>query len=196
VVALTWRIVLLARIARTPLLDALQSDAATYWAWSGLLRARGWMGVNPFFLAPLYPYVLAGMRSLLGDSVMSVLVVQAVVGAVAAPLLADAARRLTTRGLGLMVGVVAAGYSMSALYGILVLSECLLFALGCALVWLLVAWPWERRVRMGAILAGILIGLMACGRATSLVLTVPVAMVVFGSVSLGRAARAQLIAVG
>ena len=195
VLALGWRLFLLARLSRTPLLDALDADAAMYWAWAGTLRVRGWMGSNPFFLAPLYPYTVALLRSLTGDSIANVLAVQAFVGALAAPLLADVARRLTTPTIGFITGIIAAGYGMSALYGILVLSECLLFTLGSALVWVLVAWPWERRATAGAIAGGVLIGLMALGRATSLVLVIPLVALVLRWLPLARVARVLAITV-
>ena len=108
--ALVWRADFLRRLAATPLGGSLAQDAQTYWDWSGFLRAHGLLGTNPFFLGPLYPYVLAGLRALVGDSVSGVLVVQALWGSLAVVLLADAARRLTSAGIGLAVGLFMAFY--------------------------------------------------------------------------------------
>ena len=190
VAALAWRLWLVARLADTPLIAQLDADAETYWGWAGLLRAHGWLGSRPFFMAPLYPYWLAAVRSVVGDSILRVLQVQALLGAAAAVLLADAARRLTSPRWGVVVGALAAGYQMSGFYTLLVLSECLLFTLGAALVWLLVAWPWSARPGRGALLAGALVGTLAHGRALAVLLLVPLAVVLIGETTRRRALRA------
>ncbi|HEV2104633.1 MAG TPA: hypothetical protein VGU27_02805 [Candidatus Eisenbacteria bacterium] len=190
VAALAWRLWLVARLAHTPLIAQLDADAETYWGWAGLLRAHGWLGSRPFFMAPLYPYWLAVVRIVVGDSILHVLQVQALLGAAAAVLLADAARRLTSPGWGVVVGVLAAGYQTSGLYTLLVLSEGLLFALGAALVWLFVAWPWRARPGLGAVLAGALVGTLAHGRAIAVLLLVPLAVVLIGETTRRRAVGA------
>src|SRR5215510_10189359 len=81
-----WRVLYLQRVARTVLAGNLIEDARTYWTWSGLLIEHGFLGKNPFFLGPLYPYALALLRLAFGDSIGAVLQVQALWGALAAVL--------------------------------------------------------------------------------------------------------------
>jgi 4-amino-4-deoxy-L-arabinose transferase-like glycosyltransferase len=121
--AWSWRVFYLERLSHTVLAGDLIADSAIYWEWSKLLVEQGFLGRNPFFFGPLYPYVLALLRLALGDSIVSVLHVQAVWGALAAVLLADAARRLTRPAIGFAIGLVVALYPMAVFFDGLVLME-------------------------------------------------------------------------
>ncbi len=186
VVALGWRALALARLAGGPLLTELTADADVYWRWAGQLRAGQWLPVQPFFLAPLYPYWLAVMRSLLGDSIASVLGAQAVLGAAAVVLLADATRRIASTRAGVLVGVALAGYGMAVAFDLLVLGESLLLFLGSLALWLVVRGRSSRPLWIGA-----LIGLMGAGRPTFLLLLVP-----YGAYLVGQSGARRLRALG
>jgi len=173
VLALMFRAWVLIRLSRTPLLDSLRSDSEVYWSWAALIRQQGWIGHNPFFLAPLYPYWLALVQRAVGPSVLAVLLLQAVLGALAAVLLADAAARLTSPRMGLAIGLLLAGYESAILFDPLILMESLLFALECLLLWLVVRWDWASRPVAGAAWAGVLIGIAAYGRGTELLMLAP-----------------------
>src|SRR5262245_4023669 len=187
VLALLFRLWVLIRLARTPLLDSLRSDSEVYWRWAALLRQQGWIGHNPFFLAPLYPYWLALVQPAVGSSVLGVLLVQAVLGALAAVLLADAAARLTSPRVGLLIGLLVAGCQGAVLFESLILMESLLFALECWLLWLVARWPWASRPVGGATWAGAIIGIAAYGRGTELLLLAPL-WLLLGRVARGRQA--------
>ena len=101
VLALGWRLLYLARLSGTPLAESLTADSRAYWDWAAFLMRHGPVGKHPFFLAPLYPYVLWPIRAALGDHILPLLVIQAIGGATAVVLLADAARRLTRPSIGL-----------------------------------------------------------------------------------------------
>ncbi|MBI5711039.1 MAG: glycosyltransferase family 39 protein [Candidatus Eisenbacteria bacterium] len=152
-------------------------DAYAYWHWADSLLRSGPLGHNPFFLGPLYPYLLAGLRTLFGDSVHAVLIVQATWGALAALLLADAARRLTRPAVGFAVGLVAAFYEMSVFFDGLVLMESLLFVLEAFLLWWIVRRHADESWVTPAT-AGLVVGLLAQGRATSALLLLPAALAV------------------
>ncbi|HEY6867194.1 MAG TPA: glycosyltransferase family 39 protein, partial [Candidatus Eisenbacteria bacterium] len=174
VLAFAWRLAYLARLARTPLAGSLTEDAQIYWDWSGFLLRHGPVGRNVFFMGPLYPYLLTLLRLLTGDVMARVLAVQAAWGAVAAMLLADAARRLTRPAIGAAIGLLAALYPMAVFFDGLVLMESLLFAVESLLLWRVVrgrldGWP-------AAAAIGALIGLLAEGRATSALLLLPAAL--------------------
>jgi len=188
--AFLWRLLYLQRIARTPLAGDLIDDARAYWVWADAIRAHGLIGAHPSFLGALYPYVLALVRALVGDGIGRVLLVQAAWGSLAAVLLADAARRMTSRRIGLLVGGLAAFYQMAVFFDGLILAESLLFALACALLWQVARVHWEV-ARAGAFaVTGALIGLLAEGRATAALLLVPAAWLVLrGSPVRARALR-------
>ncbi len=175
VVAWLWRVLYLARLARTPLAGSLVMDARSYWDWSEVLLRDGPLGHHAFFLGPLYPYVLAALRGVLGDSIPAVLQVQALWGAVAVALLTDAARRLTRPGVALVLGLLLAFYQAAVFFDGLVLMESLVFALEALLVWLVARGDWERAGPREFALLGALLALLAQGRATAALL-VPVAL--------------------
>ena len=179
VLALLFRVWVLIRLARTPLLDSLRSDSEVYWGWAAMLRQQGWIGHNPFFLAPLYPYWLALVQHVTGPSVLGILLVQAVLGALAAVLLANAAARLTSPRVGLVIGVLVAGCQSAILFDSLILMESLLFAMECLLLWLVVRWPWDSRPVAGAAWAGAIIGIAAYGRGTELLLLLPLCLLLW-----------------
>ena len=178
VLALVLRVWAIVRLSRTPLLDSLRSDSEVYWAWAMHLKEQGWIGHNPFFLAPLYPYWLALVQQAIGPSIIGVLLIQALLGAVAVTLLADAAARLTSPRVGIAIGVLAAGYEGAIFFDSLILMESLLFSLECLLLWLVVRWPWRSRPVEGAVSAGAIIGIAAYGRGTELLLIVPLLLLI------------------
>src|SRR5689334_18264480 len=124
-IALGWRLSYLGRLANTPFESSLTVDARIYWDWAGYLLRHGPIGKNPFFLGPLYPYALALLRGVLGDSIHRVLIAQAIGGAAAVTLIADATRRLTRPALGLAVGVVLAFHRTAVFFDGLPLMESL-----------------------------------------------------------------------
>lgn len=60
-----------------PLIRAPHNDAEVYWDWAGRIAAGEWIGSEPFFSAPLYPYFLGILRSL-GAGIPLVIAVQIV----------------------------------------------------------------------------------------------------------------------
>ncbi len=171
-----WRALYLQRLSHTLLAGDLTEDARTYWVWSELLIRNGFMGKNPFFLGPLYPYTLALLRLVLGDSIGGVLQIQSLWGAAACVLLADAARRLTRPAVGLAIGFVIALHPMAVFFDGLILMESLLFFLESLLLWWIVR-AGAASLRVGAFfVTGLLIALIAEGRATAAALLLPAAL--------------------
>jgi tetratricopeptide (TPR) repeat protein len=191
VAAWGWRVLYLGRLAATPLGGSLTEDAAIYWRWSGVLLAHGPIGHNAYFLGPLFPYVLAGLRVLTGDSIHDVLVLQSLWGAIAVALLADAARRLTRPWIGVAIGVLAIVYETSVFFDGLVLMESLLFFLESLLLWCVARFAIPSASSRLLLIAGLLIGLIAEGRATALALLLPA----WAFLVLHRRATARAIAI-
>ena len=191
--ALGWRLLYVYRLCHTPLFDYLEADADVYWQWAAAIRASHGVAHQPFFLAPLYPYALAGFQSVFGTGLPALFCAQALLGALATGLIADATRRLSSFWPAVIVGVSVAAYAPSVLFDGLVLSESLLFALGSALVWFVV-WSEESpaRIRSGFIV-GALVGVMALGRATALLLLIPVGGLLLQRAPSARRALAPLL---
>jgi Tfp pilus assembly protein PilF len=158
----------MSRLANGPLLTFLNADAGAYWHWASEIRSGRWIGTSPFFLAPLYPYWLAVVRTVVGDSIPNVVALQSVLGSLAIVLLADATRRLATPGAAVAVAVALAGYSIAVCFDLFILMESLLFFLENLLLWLVV-----RDGRASPLWVGTIVGLMALGRPTSMLLLLP-----------------------
>jgi tetratricopeptide (TPR) repeat protein len=178
--ALMWRLAYLSRLGNSILAGSLVSDSEIYWTWANWLLDHSWWGKHPFYMGPLYPYSIAGIRALFGGTAATepILVLQAIGGAAAVALLADAARRAAGSAvIGLVVGIWAALYEMAVFFDGLVLMESQLFALEALLLWGVAAIG-ERRPGARALLGlGVLVGMIATGRASSLVLLPVLALV-------------------
>jgi len=66
--------------AALPFLDAPVADAAYYHEWANRILSGQDPSDLPYYLAPLYPYFLAGVRFLCGDSPWPVLAIQGMLG--------------------------------------------------------------------------------------------------------------------
>ena len=192
---LAWRLSALARLADSPLMGALNSDSQVYWAWAGEIRAGAWVGRQAFFLGPLYPYWLALVRALFGDSLRVALTVQCVLGAGAVTLLTDAARRIVAAPIALVVGALLGMLAMGTFFDVLVLMESLVFSLTALILWMVLRWDWPRRASLGALIVGVAIGLSAQGRATHVLLLAPFVGFAFASLDRASAMRAALVAI-
>jgi tetratricopeptide (TPR) repeat protein len=177
-VALLWRLGYLARLDASILGRSLVSDSEIYWTWATWLGQHGWIGKHPFYMGPLYPYSVAGVRAVLGDSIPAVLAVQAVFGAAACALLADTVRRFAGPAIGLAVGLGLAFYETAVFLDGLVLMESQLFFLEALLLWWVALRPPESRRTRTLVAVGALLGLLAAGRATAALL-LPVAIAFF-----------------
>ena len=175
-VALAWRWAYLARLRHTPFAGGLEADARIYWDWSEFILRHGLAPPSPFFLAPLYPYALAGLRAIGGGSIDRVLAMQAFLGAASVVLLADATRRLAGRPAARVVGAILALYQGATFFDGLVLPESLLILVESLLVWLVARTDWSGAGAARYAGYGLLVGLLALGRASDAVLLVPVVL--------------------
>ena len=176
--AAAWRLAYLARLRHTPFAGSLNADARIYWSWSEFVLHHGLWPPAPFYLAPLYPYVLAGWRALGAGGTPQVLAIQALIGAAAVVLLADATARLAGRWPAVAVGIVLALHESTTFFDGLVLPESLMFFLESLLVWFVVRTDWSRTGSGPFAIYGLLVGVLAQGRASNallLALVIPLA---------------------
>ncbi|TDI34366.1 MAG: hypothetical protein E2P03_03325 [Acidobacteria bacterium] len=83
-------------------------------------------GQGTYFQSPVYPYFVAGLYLLLGGrTILGVVLMQAVLGAVTCGLTALLARRLVSPAAGWMAGGLAAIYAPGIFYGSFLLKETL-----------------------------------------------------------------------
>jgi Flp pilus assembly protein TadD/4-amino-4-deoxy-L-arabinose transferase-like glycosyltransferase len=167
--AAAWRCAYLVRLSHTPFAGSLNADSGIYWEWSESILRQGLMPASPFFLAPLYPYLLAAMRAA-GASLAHVLAIQALLGAAAVALLAAATGRLAGRPVALTVGVILALFQPTTFFDGLVLPESVLFFIESLLVWFVVRTDWARASMARYPAYGLLVGVLAQGRASNAVL--------------------------
>ncbi len=151
-------------------------DTHTYDVWAQEIAAGDWLSTarGPFYQAPLYPYLLAGVYALAGSgNVVAGIVMNGVFGIAAALLAAGLGRKLFGWRAGLAAGLLMAldGSQLSVEAMLLVDSLLPAFCLGA--LWLTVEllerepteapaplWTW--------LLPGLLLGLTAAGRGSNL----------------------------
>lgn len=176
VAAIALRVaVLLWRRAHDPLVTHPLNDAEVYLAWARAILAGDTFGpaAAPYYLAPLYPHVLAGMLQLGGQSVWLALVCQHLLGVGVVVGIWRLGREAGGERVGLLAGVLALVMGPPLWYEGWLLPTTLnlgLLVLALNLVVALVGrdrTPWWLAVALGLVL-----GLAAINRPQNLLLSV------------------------
>ncbi|MCX7964516.1 MAG: glycosyltransferase family 39 protein [Candidatus Sumerlaea chitinivorans] len=144
-----------------------ETDMHTYWEWAKSLVAGDWLSRKQgvFYYGPLYPYFLALLFRVFGESYDVVHGIQALIGVIAPVAIWDVARRLWGRSEALVAGLLAALSGPILFYEQLLLMEGLLVAIHACLLWCLVRGTLEpERAWRYAALAGVLSALACFGR--------------------------------
>ncbi len=115
----------------------LVGDAKGYYDWSQFIAAGDWLGNEPFYQAPLYPYTLAVITKIIGPDPHRMLFVQALWGSLAVLLLYLATTQLFGLTAGCVAGVMYALYPPAIFFDGILQKASLAGFLVCALVWLL-----------------------------------------------------------
>ncbi len=108
--ALIIRLVYLAELDGSPWLSGLMGDSRQYDVWAQQIAGGDWVGTEVFYQAPLYPYWLAVIFSLLGHDLGLVRLIQAVLGAASCALLGLAGRRFFSDRVGVIAALLLAVY--------------------------------------------------------------------------------------
>jgi tetratricopeptide (TPR) repeat protein len=168
-VAAALRLAHWAAVRDQPFFARLAMDSQEYDRWARVIAAGDWLGHEPFFQAPLYPYLVAAVYRVAGASTDAVYLLQ--IAAALAGLVALS--RAADRSLGAPHGVVAA--ALGAVYGpflfhdVQLLKESLAVTVVCFLLWALVA-ARERATAPAWLGAGALLGVLALLRENALLL--------------------------
>lgn len=191
--ALAVRVVYLHQVEGLIFFHHLVGDAKGYDAWARRIAAGDWWGSEPFYQAPLYPYFLAGVYTLLGHDPWLVRVVQCVLGAAACSMVGLAGCSFISRRVGVVAGVMMALYPPGIYFdGILQKTSLGFFLMASLLVTLCSCtkrprwWPW--------LAAGALVGLLSLTRENAMVLG-PL-IIVWALVSGGGIRAASMIVAG
>lgn len=171
--AFGWRLAYLQRLSGTPLSETMRGDAHSYWDWASYLLGHSFVGTNPFFQGPLYAYVLAALRGVLGSTPADVFLAQMVWSACAVALLADVLRRRAGPLWAIVLGSAVALNTMWVFFDGLILAESLLLFLEALLLWLWDLHSRTRRTLLVTVASTLVIGLLAQGRATAAILLLP-----------------------
>lgn len=164
-------------IRNTPLAEILLIDSETYDRLARLILDGQFHGETVYSMNVLYPYFLAGVYTLLGDGVLPVLVVQAVLDSVTCLLLIWIGLRLMGRAPALIAGLGYALYGPAVFYTGTLLTPTLINLLAMGALALLVRYRSRPQV-VSATLAGVVLGLCALGRGNAM-LMVPLATPLF-----------------
>jgi tetratricopeptide (TPR) repeat protein len=170
-VALLLRGAYVREISAAPFLDLRLGDAEAYHEWALRIAGGEWLGHEIFYQAPLYPYVLASIYKIAGDSTTAVRIVQAIVGASSCALLASAGISLFGPA-GAVAGLLLALFPTAIFFDGLLEKTSLVVFLTCALLAVLAVLP-ERFSAWHGASAGIILGLLILTRENA-VLLVPV----------------------
>jgi len=198
-VALALRLVYLQQVETLPFFEFPLIDARSYDEWGQAIAAGDWVGSEIFYQAPAYPYFLGVIYSLFGHDLLVVHVVQMVMGAGSCVLLLVATRSIFGFGSALAAGLLLAAYAPALFFDGIIQKTSLGLFLASALI-ALVARLAKRPTPSGAVLAGVVAGLLALTRENALIfaLIIPAWLLLRhrGAALRGRAVWAGAFAVG
>ncbi|MDZ4773532.1 MAG: tetratricopeptide repeat protein [Planctomycetota bacterium] len=135
--ALVMRAIHLVQARDVPLFDILIVDGRQYDAWARRIAAGDWMGSETFYQAPLYPYFLAVLKTVFGDGLWPIRIVQALLGATSCGLLFLAARNFVSHKVGVVAGVILAIYPPAVFFDGLVQKAAIGGFIVVLLLWLI-----------------------------------------------------------
>ena len=165
VVAAVLRLAHLHALRSTVYFENLDLDPQSFDLWAQRIAAGEWPGDSPFFVDPLYSYVLGGLYSVFGRSLLLVRVLQAGLGVGTCLIVALIGRRLLGAALGNAAALVLALYRPAVFYdGELEKTTLSMFLFAAAVLALL------RPTARSRLLAGVLLALAGLARGHLLVL--------------------------
>jgi len=135
--ALIPRLIYLAELQNSPLEDFLSLDTETHHMLAERIARDGTTGEAVFFRAPLYPYMLGLLYKLFDAGRFAPRLIQALVGALAAPLTYLLGLRLAGRGAALAAAIAVSLYWTLVYFGGELLITVLLVPIDLVLILLL-----------------------------------------------------------
>ena len=167
--ALVVRLLHLWQIRTAPFFALPMGDAQIYSVWAGQIVKGDWLGDVVFYHPPLYAYFLAVIYKIFGEDVLFVRICQSVIGALSCVLLADTGRRLFSKSVGVVAGLMLALYAPAIFFDGLFHKTVLAVFFLCVALWLLSKLVAEPRRYLLWLVVGLMIGCMILTRENALV---------------------------
>ena len=180
--ALVIRFLYLPQIQAAPTFDHPVMDAAYHDVWAREVASGNFTDGEPFFRAPLYPFLLGLAYRLSGDSHVVPRVIQFIMGALTALLTYAIARRLLGKLAALISGLAAAAYPVLVYFEGGLLTETLFVFLIMLSLYLFAVAVDKQRIYMW-FLAGLTLGAALITRPT---VAVFIPFAVLGALLLSR----------
>lgn len=123
IIGLLLRIFYIVETSGTPFILHLFSDSKIYYDWAKSLVTVGWTGEDAFFMAPVYPYLMALYMKIFGDSLFIFRVLQGFVSTATIILIYIGGKRFYSTTTGYIAATIATFYSVFIFYSGAILSE-------------------------------------------------------------------------
>ena len=173
--ALFLRWIYLWQIAAIPLFENLAGDGRVYDEWAQRIAAGDWLGKGVFYQAPLYPYFLGILQSVLKHDLWSIRLVQITLGAISCAWVFVVGRNLFSRPAGIASGLLLACNAPAIFFDGLIEKSALDLFLLTGLLFLVFGIDhtesWAKWLGAGAIL-----GLLGLSRENALILIPVIAL--------------------
>lgn len=168
-----------AAVRDEPFFARLAMDSQEYDRWAREIARGDWLGSEPFFQAPLYPYLVALIYRVAGFSYDAVYLVQIAVALAGLYALGRAGAELGGARVGGLAAWGGALYLPFVFYDVQLLKESFAVAAVAALLWALAAARRRGAARLWAT-AGLLAGLLALLRENFLLVAPLLPLLVLG----------------
>ena len=165
-VALALRLAHFIAVHDKPFFAQLAEDSQEYDRWAQEIASGQWVGSDVFLQAPLYPYALAVIYTVLGHRPDAVYLLQIALAMLGIFALHRATRTMAGERLALIAAALAALYGPFLFYDALLLKESSAVVVTAGLLWVLAAADTPRRW-LGA---GALLGVLSLLRENALLL--------------------------
>ncbi len=169
-VGLLIRLAYVIEIHSSPFMQHLFSDSKIYNDWALRILSSGkWFGSDVFFMSPFYPLMLALIYSIIGHSVLLILILQTLVSTAVIFIVYKISKLNFSESIALISALIASLYGMFIFYSGLILSETFMtFFLSLAVLFLLKAE--KDNNKLSWLLAGLFLGITIVIRANIIVL--------------------------
>lgn len=175
VLALAVRSLHLWQLSDAPFFSMRLGDAWSYLEWAERIAGGDWLGDTIFYQTPLYPYFIALVFVLFGTSLLTLKIVQIILGSLSCVFLAAAGRRFFSRPSGIVSGLFLALYAPALFFDALIQKSVLDVFFLTAALWILGEGIAGSRRRYW-ILLGLTLGCLALTRENALVFVVILAL--------------------
>ena len=169
-VALALRVGHWLAVRTAPFVGELIVDSKEYDAWARQIANGDWLGSQVLFQAPLYPYLLASVYSLVGRSLDAVYLLQIVLSVSGVWALFRAAQLMGGDRIGIFTASLAAIYGPFLFYDVQILKESLAVTAMCFLLWAIAEARLQSRPS-NWLVTGVLLGILVLLRENAFLLT-------------------------